>query len=127
LPPQQIGADTADVVENDPFRSAFVRLKQSRRLYVEKTDAVRFLTPTLFSTTIVLPAGAPVGSYAVDVKLFAGGNAIGSAGDTFSVAKFGFEEFVAEAALNHGLLYGLATALMAILTGWFASVVFRRD
>jgi hypothetical protein len=28
---------------------------------------------------------------------------------------------------DHGLLYGLATALMALLTGWFASVVFRKD
>jgi hypothetical protein len=63
----------------------------------------------------------------VDVRLFAGGNAIGEASDAFWVAKYGFEEFVAESALDHGVLYGLATALMAIMTGWFASVVFRRD
>jgi len=25
------------------------------------------------------------------------------------------------------LLYGMATALMALMIGWFASVVFRRD
>jgi len=25
------------------------------------------------------------------------------------------------------VLYGLATAIMAIATGWFAAVVFRRD
>jgi hypothetical protein len=25
------------------------------------------------------------------------------------------------------MLYGLVTAMMAIATGWFASVVFRRD
>ena len=31
------------------------------------------------------------------------------------------------AARDHGLLYGLATAMMALLTGWFASVVFRKD
>ena len=45
----------------------------------------------------------------------------------FEVVKAGFEQFVANAARDHGLLYGLATALMALLTGWFASVVFRRD
>jgi hypothetical protein len=28
---------------------------------------------------------------------------------------------------DYGLLYGLATALMALLTDWFASVVFRKD
>jgi uncharacterized protein (TIGR02186 family) len=127
LLPQQVGADTADVVETDPFRRAFLRLKQSRGLYVEETNAVRFRTASLYSTTIALPAGAPVGTYAVDVRLFAGGEAIGSATETFSVAKFGFEEFVAESAVNHGLLYGLATAMMALVTGWLASVVFRRD
>jgi hypothetical protein len=34
---------------------------------------------------------------------------------------------VTVAARDHGLLYGLATAMMAIATGWFASVIFRRD
>ena len=41
--------------------------------------------------------------------------------------KVGFEQFVANAARDYGLLYGLATSMMAILTGWFTSVVFRRD
>jgi hypothetical protein len=34
---------------------------------------------------------------------------------------------VASAAHDYGLLYGLVAALMALATGWFASVVFRRD
>ena len=45
----------------------------------------------------------------------------------FEIVKVGFEQFVANAAHEYGLLYGLATAMMAILTGWFAAVVFRRD
>jgi uncharacterized membrane protein YfcA len=43
------------------------------------------------------------------------------------VVKVGFEQFVAQAAREYGLLYGFATALMALLTGWLASVVFRKD
>ena len=43
------------------------------------------------------------------------------------VVKVGFEQFVAVAARDYALLYGLATAMLALLTGWFASVVFRRD
>jgi hypothetical protein len=31
------------------------------------------------------------------------------------------------AARDYGLLYGLATAMMAVATGWLAAVVFRRD
>ncbi len=45
----------------------------------------------------------------------------------FEVYKSGFEQVVTNAARDHGLLYGLATSMMAIITGWFASVVFRRD
>ena len=43
------------------------------------------------------------------------------------IVKVGFEQFVATAAREHGLFYGLVTALMALVTGWFASVVFRKD
>ena len=49
------------------------------------------------------------------------------ANSAFEVIKVGFEQFVANAAQDYGLLYGLTTAMMAIMTGWFAAVVFRRD
>jgi uncharacterized protein (TIGR02186 family) len=127
LLPQRIGPDTADVVRDDPFRTAFLRLKLSHDLYVDAPNAVTFLTPILFRATIPLPAGAPVGNYEVELKLFADGALITRGGDAFEIVKFGFEQFVAGSAVNHGLLYGLATALMALLTGWLASVVFRRD
>jgi uncharacterized protein (TIGR02186 family) len=127
LLPQRIGPDTADVVRDDPFRTAFLRLKLSHELYVDAPNAVTFITPILFRATIPLPAGAPVGNYEVDLKLFADGALITRGGDAFEIVKFGFEQFVAGSAVNHGLLYGLATAMMALLTGWLASVVFRRD
>lgn len=53
---QRVGPDFADVVPNDPFRSAFVRLRSEHGLYREATSAVTFLTPTLFRTGIPLPA-----------------------------------------------------------------------
>jgi uncharacterized protein (TIGR02186 family) len=127
LLPQQIGPDTADVVRDDPFRTSFLRLQQSRGLYVEVPNAVTFLTPILFRATIPLPASAPVGNYEVDLKLFADGVLVTRGTEAFEIVKFGFEQFVASAAVNHGLLYGLAAAMMALLTGWLASVIFRRD
>ena len=127
LLPQQIGPDTADVVRDDPFRAAFLRLKESRKLYVEMQHAVTFLTPILYSASIPIPAGAPTGTYNIELKLFADGALIASGNEPFDIAKEGFEQFVAESALNHGLLYGLATAAMALMTGWLAAVMFRRD
>ena len=127
LLPQRIGPDTADVVRDDPFRSAFLRLKESRKLYIEQKDAVTFLTPILYSATIPVPAGVPTGTYNIELKLFADGALVASGTEAFDIVKFGFEQFVAESAVNYGLLYGLATAAMAMMTGWLASVMFRRD
>jgi uncharacterized protein (TIGR02186 family) len=114
-------------VANDPFRAAMVKLMSERGLYGEQANGVTFLTPTLFRAAIKLPAQVPVGDYTVDVKLFADGNLIGHTALLFEIVKVGFEQFVVEAAREHGLLYGFATACMALATGWIASVAFRRD
>jgi uncharacterized protein (TIGR02186 family) len=124
--PELINNDIG-VVSNDPFRAALVRLMRERGLYSEEPNGVTFLTPTLFRASIVLPAEVPIGSYHVDVKLFAEGNLVAQTDTAFEVLKVGFEQFVVSAARDHGLAYGLATATMALLAGWFASVVFRRD
>jgi uncharacterized protein (TIGR02186 family) len=125
--PQQIGADFGDVVHSDPFRMAFMRLRAQRKLYLEQVGAITFLTPQLFRATIPLPPETPIGNYEIDIKLFADGAMIARANSAFEVVKVGFEQFVANSAQNYGLLYGLATAAMALMTGWFASIVFRRD
>jgi uncharacterized protein (TIGR02186 family) len=119
--------DDIGVVSNDPFRAALLRLMVERGLYSEQPNAVTLLTPTLFRASIALPAQVPIGNYTVDVKLFAEGNLIAHTDTTFEIVKFGFEQFVVNVARDHGLIYGLATAMMALLTGWIASVAFRRD
>jgi uncharacterized protein (TIGR02186 family) len=129
LLPQLIGDDVADVVRDDPFRQAFLRLRAERGLYVEKPNGVTFLDPasTFFRTAIPLPAEAPIGSYEVEVKLFADGTLLARGPSAFELYKVGFEQFVANAAHHHGLLYGFGTASLALMVGWLASVVFRRD
>ena len=81
----------------------------------------------MFRAAIPLPSDVPVGNYAVDVKLFAEGTLIARTNSALEVTKAGFEQYVADAARDYGLLYGFLTALMALVTGWIASVVFRRD
>jgi uncharacterized protein (TIGR02186 family) len=124
---QRVGTDYADVVPNDAFRSAFVRLRVERGLYREETSAVTFLTPTLFRTGIPLPAEVPIGTYQVEIRLFSEGALIARTDTAFEIVKVGFEQFVATTARQDGLIYGLVTAFMALMTGWMASIVFRKD
>jgi uncharacterized protein (TIGR02186 family) len=127
LLPQQIGPDLGDTPRDDPFRMAFLRLKAAKHLYVEQTAGVTFLTPTLFRATIPLPAEVPIGAYDVDLKLFVDGAQVARASSAFEIVKAGFEQFIATSAQSNAVLYGLATVSLALMTGWFASVVFRRD
>lgn len=125
--PQRSDWTVADDTRGDQFRQAFVRQQMRHDFYFESPNAVVYLTPGVFRTSISLPANIPTGNYAVDVKLLAGGVLAAQTETSFQVIKEGFEQYVAEAARDDGLLYGFSTALMALLTGWVASAVFRRD
>lgn len=124
---QRVGTDYADVVPSDSFRAAFVRLRTQHGLYRESSSAVTFLTPTLFRTSIPLPAEVPIGTYTVDIKLFSDGQLVTRTETAFEIVKVGFEQFVATNARQNGFAYGLATIAMALMTGWMASIVFRKD
>jgi uncharacterized protein (TIGR02186 family) len=125
--PQRIDPAPADDVPDETFRKAFLKLKDDHGLYRQESNGVTFLTPALFRASIALPAEVPTGTYEIDVKLFADGMMIARTPSALEIYKAGFEQFVTSSAQYHGVLYGLATSMMAILTGWFASVVFRRD
>jgi uncharacterized protein (TIGR02186 family) len=125
--PQRIEPVPADDLPGDVFRNAFLSLKGERSLYTQESNGVTFLTPALFRATIPLPADVLIGTYDVEAKLFSDGALIARTPSALELYKAGFEQFVTTSSQNHGLLYGLAAAAMAVLTGWFASVVFRRD
>jgi uncharacterized protein (TIGR02186 family) len=124
---QRIGSDFGDVVPQDPFRVAFLRVRTSEGLFYESPTGVTFLTPTLFRATVPIPGIAPTGTYQVEALLMSGGDVIARETTAIEVLKIGFEEALARAAREHGLLYGLATALLALGTGIAANFMFRRD
>jgi uncharacterized protein (TIGR02186 family) len=112
---------------DDPFREALLRLKRREALYVENGRGVAFLTPSLFRAAIPLPATAPPGNYDVEITLLTDTVVLARAQTSFELVKTGFEQQVGETAHDFSLLYGAATASLALLFGWFANIVFRRD
>jgi len=113
--------------EDKEFRQALYRLKAQEGLYLEDERGVTFLTPDIFRAGIPLPATAPPGEYDVQVVLFADTVILASTVTHFELVKTGFEEQVGAVARDWSLLYGLATAAIALFFGWLASVIFRRD
>ncbi|MBJ6124543.1 TIGR02186 family protein [Microvirga splendida] len=110
-----------------PFREALHRLKTQEGLYIEDERGVTFLTSDIFRAAIPLPATAPPGNYEVDVTLFADTVILARTSTSFELVKTGFEERIGVVARDWSLLYGLATAAIAIFFGWLANVIFRRD
>jgi uncharacterized protein (TIGR02186 family) len=117
----------AETAAEDPFRQAFLREKSERGLYRERTNGVTFVTPTVFRAAIPLPGDAPIGIYEVEVKLLADGTQLAQERSAFELYKAGVGQVIAHAAHDHAFLYGLSTAVLALMIGWAATVVFRSD
>jgi uncharacterized protein (TIGR02186 family) len=109
------------------FTDALIRLKTQEKLFGETERGVTFLTPSLFRARLDLPANAPTGNYEVTIDLFVGQVQLARQQTSFEVVQIGFEQQVANFARSWSLAYGLATALTAILFGWLATIIFRRD
>ncbi len=124
---QRVGISRVISVPDDTFRNALVRLRTENGLYREEANAVTFLTPNLFRAAIRLPAEVPLGTYEIDLKLFADGTNLAQTASALEVVKVGVEQFIAAAARDHAILYGLTTMALALFTGWLASVIFRKD
>ncbi|MGF3024846.1 TIGR02186 family protein [Methylobacterium aquaticum] len=112
---------------DDPFREALLRLRRRERLFTESEAGVRFLSPSVFRSIAPLPATAPVGAYDVEVLLLAGGVPLARHEARFDLVKSGVEQSLATFAREWSLAYGLAVGALALISGWLASVIFRRD
>ena len=108
-------------------RRALIRLESQGGLYKQQPKGVAFLNDTLFRATIPLPPNVPLGIYQVETRLLIDGAVVTGQRASLEVIKTGFEDQVAQWAEVRAPLYGLATCLIAVTLGWFATVIFRRD
>lgn len=109
------------------YRDAFLKLKTESRLYQENPGGVKFVSSSLFAATIHIPADIPNGQHVIRAYLFKQGRVYDEKQINMRVVKTGLEEAITAAAFDQPLLYGVFAVLLAVLTGWSASLMFRKD
>jgi uncharacterized protein (TIGR02186 family) len=108
------------------FEAGLVDLMRRHQLYIEDPDGVAITDGVLYRARIPIPARVPVGDYTAETFLIKDGRVIAGAVRDIRIEKLGFERFVAEAADDWSLAYGIACVALSLLLGWGASAVFRR-
>lgn len=116
-----------NAVNLSEFQEAYRRLKLANGLYQRDTSGVRFVSSSLFRASLRLPANIPDGVHTVHAYLFKGGELIYERELPLRVVKTGLEQAITDAAHNQPILYGMFCVLMAVVTGWGASLIFRKD
>lgn len=81
--------------------------------------------PQLWRGTFRLPASVPPGDYSVDLIGFKGQHAVHLASATLRIEHTGGVKIVRQLAIDHGLTYGGAACLIAIIVGLLTGRLFR--
>lgn len=114
------GDDTSNL---DP---EFVRLMRSAGNFIEGERGVVMHSATTFSARVPVASNAVNGVYLARALIIADSQVIGETTTRFTVRTQGFERYVANLARSNPVLYGLATILIALGTGWLGGVLFKR-
>lgn len=109
------------------FTAALVRLQEEHHVYGHEAKPLTYITPQLFKVAFDIPAVVTAGPYKVSAFLFKDGKLLEQSSVPFEVIHDGVSAELRRFATNNGLLYGLAGVAMAILAGWLATVLLKRE
>jgi uncharacterized protein (TIGR02186 family) len=124
LVPSTFSGRAEEVTE---YRDAFLALKERVKLYQSNPGGVTFISSSLFQANIHIPADIPNGTHTIRAVLFRKGIFVAEKQMQLEVVKTGIEETITFAATKRPLFYGIFAVMLAVLTGWAASLIFRKD
>ncbi|MBL0371864.1 TIGR02186 family protein [Rhizobium sp. KVB221] len=123
--PSTYSGRAEEVIE---YRDAFLNLKHKSKLYQSNPGGVSFVSSSsLFQATIHIPADIPNGTHTIRAVAFKNGVYVAEKELKLHVVKTGLEQTITRAAEETPLYYGLFSVLLAVITGWGASIMFRKD
>lgn len=109
------------------FGDELRQIRTQQGYFTQRIGDVRFLSRTLFRATLSLPANVPVGRHRARALLFRQGVFLREVDASLEIVKAGFEQSVHDAAIKHSLAYGLFAVFLAVFTGWFGRLLFKKD
>lgn len=115
-----------DTAEISRFERGLEELQARKGLFVQAPGTVEITDGVLYRAHLPLSARAVVGDYTAETFLIQGGRVVAAAVRDIEVRKSGLERFVASAAEDWSLLYGLAATAIAVLMGVAAGWIGRR-
>ncbi len=115
-----------DSAEISRFENGLVDLQKRKGLFVQAPGTVEITDGVLYRAHLPLSARAVVGNYTAETFLIQNGRVVAAAVRDIDVRKSGLERFVANAAQDWSLLYGLAAMAVAVLMGILAGWIGRR-
>lgn len=113
------------VDERGDYLDAVVRLNRTKGLYFINEGGVSLKEQTLFETSIALPANLVEGDYTTRIFLLRDKDVIDVYETTIPVRKVGLERFIYSFAMEYPAGYGIASVILALVSGWAASALFR--
>ena len=116
---------TTEADASEAFVEAMLRVRSNEGRYRLMENRVQLTEQTLFRTDVVLPANLTEGIYKVRLFLLREGKVVASQERQIGVRKAGLERLIYNMAREQPLLYGLVSLVLAGLSGWMASAVFR--
>lgn len=115
-----------DTQEISRFEDGLVDLQKRKGLFIQAPGTVEITDGVLYRAHLPLSARAVVGNYTAETFLIQDGRVVAAAVRDIDVRKSGLERFVANAAEDWSLLYGLAAMTIAVLMGVMAGWIGRR-
>jgi len=115
-----------DTAEISRFEEGLIDLQQRTGLFVQRGGTVEITDGLLYRVRLPLSARVVVGDYTAETFLIQDGRVVAAAVRDIEVRKSGLERFVASAAEDWSLLYGMTATMIAVGMGLIAGWIGRR-
>lgn len=120
-----IERESPEYVRN--FQEALIRNKQAQGLFPLRPKEIKFISDNFFRASFYMPANVPVGDYKIETFLLKNGKIIEKRATDLRVAQVGFGARVYAFAHGRSLSYGLVCVFIAVLAGWMANAMYRKN